>query len=85
MKFYKVMAVLILSYDSKSWVMNKRNLRRTQTTGIMLLRSVKVYTGLDSIGYYELIKEELNTFSASDRIKQHRRHNWVDHFNSHKN
>jgi hypothetical protein len=49
MKYYKTMAVPILTYGSKSWVISKKDKDKIQATEMRFLRRVTGCTGVDRI------------------------------------
>lgn len=76
-KFYKTMAVPILTYGSESWIMNARNKSNIQAAEMRFLRSVKGCTRTDRLRNVE-IREELEIFNVNDKIEEYR-HNWRQH------
>jgi hypothetical protein len=49
LKFYRVMAVPVLMYESESWAMNRADRRATETAEMKFLRYVAVYTCKDQV------------------------------------
>jgi hypothetical protein len=64
LKFYKIMAVPVLLYDSETWPPRKRDWNRIQAAEMKYLRTVKGCTRLDQISN-EDIRNELGIFHLS--------------------
>lgn len=77
LKFYKTMAVPMLTYACENWTLNRSNKRRIEVAEMKFLRSVAGYTLLDK-KYNEEIRTELNIFNLTERI-QSLRSNWLQH------
>ena len=77
MKFYKTMAVPVLSYGSETWVTKTKYDNLIQTSEMRFLRSVKGYT-LEDRQRNEDIRKELNIFSLPGRIQENKR-KWKEH------
>jgi hypothetical protein len=76
-KFYKVMAVPTLTYNSETWTLTKKQRQKIETAEIKFLRNVTRYTLKDKIRN-TMIRNELKIFSVNNRI-QNNRLNWINH------
>ena len=77
LKFYKTMAIPLVTYGSEVWTTTKRDDSRIQASEMRFLRHVQGYTRLDHIRN-EVIREECNIQPLADVIKQYRKR-WTDH------
>lgn len=77
LKFYKTMAVPMLTYACENWTLNRSDRRKIETAEMKFLRSVAGYTLLDK-KHNEDIRTQLNIYNVNDRINQIRT-NWLEH------
>jgi hypothetical protein len=77
MKFYKTMAVPVLSYVSESWVISKEDKDKTQAALMRFLGRVKGCTRADRIRNVD-IRAELNTYNNNNRLEENRE-KWKQH------
>jgi hypothetical protein len=77
LKFYKIMAVPVLLYSSKTWTTRKRDWNRIQVAEMKYLRTVKGCTRLDQVRN-EDIRNELGIFPLSKKIIEYR-NKWKAH------
>jgi hypothetical protein len=67
LKFYKMMAVPMLTYAIENWTINRSYKRKIESDEMKFLRSVAGYTPLDQKRSTD-IRSELNIFSLTERI-----------------
>lgn len=77
LKFYKTMAVPMLTYACENWTLNRSDRRKIETAEMKFLRSVAGYTLFDK-KHNEDIRTELKIFNVKDRINDTRT-NWLEH------
>lgn len=77
LKFYKTMAVPMLTYACENWTLNRSDKRKIETAEMKFLRSVAGYTLLDK-KHNEEIRTELKIYNVKDKINQIRT-NWLQH------
>lgn len=77
LKFYKIMAVPVLTYASENWTLNRSDRRKIETAEMKFLRSVAGVTILDK-KRSEDIRKDLNIFNLTNRI-DNMRNNWYEH------
>lgn len=76
-KFYKTMAVPILTYGSESWVVKETDKRKLQAAEMRFLRKVKGCTRRDQIRN-EDIRQELGIYNLNEKIAN-QREQWKQH------
>lgn len=77
LKFYKVMAIPVISYGSEMWTATKKQESKIQASEMKFLRGVKGCTKLDHIRNEE-IREELEIFNLNDRLNDNKQQ-WKEH------
>jgi hypothetical protein len=68
LKFYKIMAVRMLTYASENWTINRSDKKKIESAEMKFLRSVAGYTLLDKKRSTD-IRSELKIFSETERIE----------------
>lgn len=76
-KFYKTMAVPILTYGSESWITTQKDTNKLQTAEMRFLRRIKGCTREDRLRN-EAIREELQIYNINDKIEE-QKENWRQH------
>ena len=66
-RFYKVLAVPLLTYGSENWVLNRTAKRRIETAEMRFLRRIPGYTLRDHIPNHK-IREELDIYKLEEKI-----------------
>jgi hypothetical protein len=69
LKFYKIMAVSMLTYASENWTINLSDKKKIESAEIKFLRSVAGCTVLDQKRNTD-IRSELKIFNLTERIKK---------------
>ncbi|KAJ4429720.1 hypothetical protein ANN_21924 [Periplaneta americana] len=77
LKFYKTMAVPVLTYGSESWIIKERDKSKLQTAEMRCLRRVKGCTRRDLIRN-EDIRKELNIYNRNDKVEDYKE-KWKEH------
>ena len=77
LKFYKTMAVPILTYGSENWPMNRKDRRTIETAEMKFLRYVAGYSLTDHMRS-DYIRDQLNVYNLNDKIRNSKQ-NWHDH------
>jgi hypothetical protein len=77
LKFYKMMAVPMLTYASENWTINRLGKRKIESAEMKFLRSVVGYTLLDQKRGTDS-RSELNIFILTERIEKQQK-NWHEH------
>jgi hypothetical protein len=67
-KFYKIMAVPMLTYASENWTINRSDRKKVESVEMTFLRSVAGYTLLDQKRSTD-IRSELKIFNLTERIE----------------
>ena len=76
-KFYKTMAIPLMTYGSEVWTKTRQDESRIQASEMRFLRSVQGYTRLDQIRN-DIIRRQCNVQPLSEIIKKYRI-NWTNH------
>lgn len=77
LKFYKTMAVPVLTYGSESWIIKERDKSKLQAAEMRFLRRVKGCTRRDLIRN-EDIRKELNIYNINDKVEDYKG-KWKEH------
>ena len=77
MRFYKVLAVPLLTYGSENWALNRSGRRRIETAETRFLRRVSGHTLRDHIRN-TTIREELHIYDLNDKIAD-MKVQWLQH------
>jgi hypothetical protein len=77
LKFYKIMAVPMLTYASENWTINWSDKKKIESAEMKFLRSVAGYTILDQKRSTD-IRSELKIFNLTERIEKQKQ-NWQEH------
>ena len=77
MRFYKDLAVPLLTYSSENWALNRPGRRRIETAEIRFLRRVSGHTLRDHIRN-TTIREELHIYDLNDKIAD-MKVQWLQH------
>jgi hypothetical protein len=68
LKFYKIMAVPMLTYASENWTINRSDKEKIESAEVKFLHSVAGYTLLDQKRSAD-IRSELKVFNLTERIE----------------
>ena len=85
MKFYKTLAVPVITYGCENWSLNRTEKRKIESSEMKFLRSVAGFTLLDQ-QKSEDIRRQLNIFKLDERMKQQKQdwHNHIKRMNEHR-
>jgi hypothetical protein len=81
LKFYKIMAVPMLTYASENWTINRSDRKKIESAEMKFIRSVAGYTLLDQKQSTD-IRSELKIFNLTERIEKQKRKLAETHFNN---
>ncbi|KAJ4432143.1 hypothetical protein ANN_20759, partial [Periplaneta americana] len=77
LKFYKTMAVPVLTYGSESWIIKERDKSKLQAAEMRFLRRVKGCTRRDLIRN-EDIRKELDIYNINEKVEDYKE-KWKEH------